>query len=287
MGLLMDAPPQQISTPARRNGKTQLMQTPSNAMIDIASVSKTYNTSQRGSHLALDDVNLTINEGEFVSILGPSGCGKSTLLYMVGGFVEVSAGSITVKGAPVTGPGPDRGPVFQEFALFPWKTVLENVMYGPLEQGMPKKEAAAWARQLLTMVHLAKYESFYPKELSGGMKQRVALARTLAYKPNILLMDEPFGALDAYTRTRLQNELLDIWERDRKTVMFITHSVEEAVFLSDRVYVMTPSPGHIRKVYEIDLPRPRVRSELLLDRRYQDYVVSIERLLDEQDKEFA
>nr|BAP28535.1 ABC transporter ATP-binding protein [uncultured bacterium] len=279
--------PQQVVEPASTNGKTQLMQTPSDAMIDIASVSKIYNTSQRGSHLALDDVNLTINEGQFVSILGPSGCGKSTLLYMVGGFVDVSAGSIKVKGAPVTGPGPDRGPVFQEFALFPWKTVLENVMYGPVEQGMPKKEAAAWARQLLTMVHLAKYESFYPKELSGGMKQRVALARTLAYKPNILLMDEPFGALDAYTRTRLQNELLDIWERDRKTVMFITHSVEEAVFLSDRVYVMTPSPGHIRKVYDIDLPRPRVRAELLLDRRYQDYVVSIERLLDEQDKEFA
>jgi len=287
MGLLMDVAPPQVVKPASTNGKTRLMQTPSDAMIDIASVSKTYNTSQRGSHLALDDVNLTINEGQFVSILGPSGCGKSTLLYMVGGFVDVSAGSIKVKGAPVTGPGPDRGPVFQEFALFPWKTVLENVMYGPVEQGMPKKEAAAWARQLLTMVHLAKYESFYPKELSGGMKQRVALARTLAYKPNILLMDEPFGALDAYTRTRLQNELLDIWERDRKTVMFITHSVEEAVFLSDRVYVMTPSPGHIRKVYDIDLPRPRVRSELLLDRRYQDYVVSIERLLDEQDKEFA
>ena len=287
MGLLMDVAPPQVVKPASTNGKTRLMQTPSDAMIDIASVSKTYNTSQRGSHLALDDVNLTINEGQFVSILGPSGCGKSTLLYMVGGFVDVSAGSIKVKGAPVTGPGPDRGPVFQEFALFPWKTVLENVMYGPVEQGMPKKEAAAWARQLLTMVHLAKYESFYPKELSGGMKQRVALARTLAYKPNILLMDEPFGALDAYTRTRLQNELLDIWERDRKTVMFITHSVEEAVFLSDRVYVMTPSPGHIRKVYDIDLPRPPVRSELLLDRRYQDYVVSIERLLDEQDKEFA
>jgi len=283
----MDAAPQQIATPASTNGKTRLMQKTSDAMIDIASVSKTYSTSQRGDHLALDDVNLTIEEGQFVSILGPSGCGKSTLLYMVGGFVDVSAGSITVKGVPVTGPGPDRGPVFQEFALFPWKTVLENVMYGPLEQGMPKKEAAAWARQLLTLVHLSKYESFYPKELSGGMKQRVALARTLAYKPNILLMDEPFGALDAYTRTRLQNELLDIWERDRKTVMFITHSVEEAVFLSDRVYVMSPSPGHIRKVYDIDLPRPRVRAELLLDRRYQDYVVSIERLLDEQDKEFA
>jgi len=281
----MDAVIEKTAIPASANGKTQLMQESSDEMIEISAVSKTYNTSQRGSHLALDDVNLTIKEGQFVSILGPSGCGKSTLLYMVGGFVDVSAGSIKVKGAPVTGPGPDRGPVFQEFALFPWKTVLENVMYGPLEQGMPKKDAIARARELLTLVHLSKFENFYPKELSGGMKQRVALARTLAYKPSILLMDEPFGALDAYTRTRLQNELLDIWERDRKTVMFITHSVEEAVFLSDRVYVMTPSPGHIRKVYDIDLPRPRIRSDLLLDRRYQDYVVSIERLMDEQDKE--
>ncbi len=263
------------------------MQDTSNAMIEISAVSKTYETSQRGRHLALDDVNLTIAEGQFVSILGPSGCGKSTLLYMVGGFVQVSGGSITVKGKPVSGPGPDRGPVFQEFALFPWKTVLENVMYGPLEQGLPKAEATEKARKLLALVHLAKYEKFYPKELSGGMKQRVALARTLAYDPSILLMDEPFGALDAYTRTRLQNELLDIWERDRKTVMFITHSVEEAVFLSDRVYVMSPSPGHIRKVFDIDLPRPRIRSELLLDRRYQDYVVSIEKLMDEQDKELV
>ena len=283
----MDTKLLETAIPASRNGKTQVMQESSAAMIDISSVSKIYNTSQRGSHLALDDVNLTIKEGQFVSILGPSGCGKSTLLYMVGGFVDVSAGSITVKGTPVTGPGPDRGPVFQEFALFPWKTVIENVMYGPLEQGLSKKDAVARARELLALVHLSKFENFYPKELSGGMKQRVALARTLAYKPSILLMDEPFGALDAYTRTRLQNELLDIWERDRKTVMFITHSVEEAVFLSDRVYVMTPSPGHIRKVYDIDLPRPRVRSELLLDRRYQDYVVSIERLLDEQDTELA
>ena len=263
------------------------MQGKSNAMIEISAVSKTYDTTQRGRHLALDDVTLSIAEGQFVSILGPSGCGKSTLLYMLGGFVDVSAGSIKVKGAPVTGPGPDRGPVFQEFALFPWKTVLENVMYGPQQQGLSKAKAVARARELLALVHLSKFENFYPKELSGGMKQRVALARTLAYGPSILLMDEPFGALDAYTRTRLQNELLDIWGRDRKTVMFITHSVEEAVFLSDRVFVMTPSPGHIRKVFDIELPRPRVRSELLLDRRYQDYVVAIERLMDEQETELT
>jgi NitT/TauT family transport system ATP-binding protein len=256
-------------------------------MIKIAGVSKVYDTTQRGRHVALGEISIDIAEGQFVSILGPSGCGKSTLLYILGGFVEATTGHVLVNGQKVTGPGPDRGPVFQEFALFPWKTVLGNVMYGPLQQGLSKEAATARARALLTLVHLQNYEGFYPKELSGGMKQRVALARTLAYGPKILLMDEPFGALDAYTRTRLQNELLDIWERDRKTVMFVTHSVEEAVFLSDRVFVMTKSPGHIRKVFDIDLRRPRVRAELLLDRRYQDYVIAIERLMDEQIEEIV
>jgi NitT/TauT family transport system ATP-binding protein len=254
-------------------------------MIEIAGVSKVYDTTQRGRHLALSDISFTVTEGQFVSILGPSGCGKSTLLYIVGGFVEASGGTVRVGGAPVTGPGPDRGPVFQEFALFPWKTVLGNVMYGPLQQGLTKAQATARARELLELVHLKPFENFYPKELSGGMKQRVALARTLAYHPKILLMDEPFGALDALTRKRLQNELLDIWGRDRKTVMFVTHSVEEAVFLSDRVFVMSTSPGRIRKVFEVALPRPRVRAELLVDRRYQEMVVAIERLMDEQETE--
>ncbi|MCC6775742.1 MAG: ABC transporter ATP-binding protein [Hyphomicrobiales bacterium] len=224
---------------------------------------------------------MTVADGEFVSIVGPSGCGKSTLLYMVGGFVVPSAGRLQVMGAPVRGPGPDRGPVFQEFALFPWKTVLGNVAYGLIQQGVSRREAEARARALIAMVHLDGYEQFYPKELSGGMKQRVAIARTLAYRPSILLMDEPFGALDAHTRTRLQNELLEIWERDRKTVLFVTHSVDEAVFLSDRVIVMTRSPGRIKAVVEIALPRPRRRVDLLVDRRYQDYVVAIERQMDE------
>jgi NitT/TauT family transport system ATP-binding protein len=253
-------------------------------IIEIAAVSKVYDTTSRGRHLALSDISLNIGEGQFVSILGPSGCGKSTLLYIVGGFVEATQGSVRVGGVPIKGPGPDRGPVFQEFALFPWKTVLGNVMYGPLQQGLSKREAAARARELLELVHLKSFEGFYPKELSGGMKQRVALARTLAYRPKILLMDEPFGALDALTRKHLQNELLEIWERDRKTVMFVTHSVEEAVFLSDRVFVMSNSPGRIRKVFDVKLPRPRVRAELLVDRRYQEMVVAIERLMDEQDQ---
>src|SRR3954470_3067690 len=251
------------------------------AMIEIDHVSQTFQTSGRQSHLAISDISLRIEDGAFVSILGPSGCGKSTLLYIVGGFVNPSEGVAKGKGAAITGPGPDRGTVFQEFALFPWKNVLGNVMYGLRQQGAPRAEAEAQSRRLIEMVGLKGFENFYPKELSGGMKQRVAIARTLAYHPAVLLMDEPFGALDAHTRTRLQNDLLSIWERDRKTVLFVTHSVDEAVFLSDKVVVMTRSPGRIKAIVDIDLPRPRRRAELLLDPRYQKYVVDIERMIDD------
>src|SRR4051795_6068847 len=239
------------------------------AMIEIDHVSQIFQTSGRQSHLAISDISLRIEDGAFVSILGPSGCGKSTLLYIVGGFVNPSEGVAKVKGAAITGPGPDRGPVFQEFALFPWKSVLGNVMYGLRQQGVPRADAEAESRRLLEMVGLKGFENFYPKELSGGMKQRVAIARTLAYKPAVLLMDEPFGALDAHTRTRLQNDLLNIWERDRKTVLFVTHSVDEAVFLSDKVVVMTRSPGRLKAIIDVDLPRPPRRTELLVTRRYQ------------------
>jgi NitT/TauT family transport system ATP-binding protein len=251
-------------------------------MIVIERLTKSFESARLKRHLALGDVSLTIGDGEFVAILGPSGCGKSTLLYIVGGFVAPSSGSVAVSGKEVTGPGPDRGPVFQEFALFPWKTVLGNVMYGLIVQGVAKLEAERKARDFISLVRLTGYENFYPKELSGGMKQRVAIARTLAYGPQILLMDEPFGALDAHTRTGLQRELLEIWERDRKTVLFVTHSVEEAVFLSDRVIVLTRSPGRIKASIDIDLPRPRRRADLLVDRCYQTLVVEIERLLDAQ-----
>ena len=258
-------------------------QKPASAIIEIDRVSQVFQTSARKDHLALSNVSLTIEEGAFVSILGPSGCGKSTLLYIVGGFVSPTSGVAKMKGRAITAPGPDRGPVFQEFALFPWKTVLGNVMYWPLQHGVRTAEAESQSRALIEMVGLKGYENFFPKELSGGMKQRVALARTLAYHPEVLLMDEPFGALDAHTRTRLQNDLLNIWERDRKTVLFVTHSVDEAVFLSDKVVMMSKSPGRIREVIDIDLPRPRRRNELLLDPRYQKYVVDIERMFDESD----
>jgi NitT/TauT family transport system ATP-binding protein len=250
-------------------------------MIEIDRVTQIFQTSGRQNHLALSEISLAIEDGAFVSILGPSGCGKSTLLYIVGGFVSPTEGVAKVRGEPITGPGPDRGPVFQEFALFPWKDVLGNVMYGLRQQGVKRAEAEAQSRRLIEMVGLKGFESFYPKELSGGMRQRVAIARTLAYHPAVLLMDEPFGALDAHTRTRLQNDLLNIWERDRKTVLFVTHSVEEAVFLSDKVVVMTRAPGRIKVTVDIDLPRPRRRAELLLDARYQKYIVDIEKLIDD------
>jgi NitT/TauT family transport system ATP-binding protein len=271
------------AAPSRSDATMAIAPAPNRAtaMIEIDHVSQVFQTSARQDHLALSDISLTIDDGAFVSILGPSGCGKSTLLYIVGGFVRPTKGSARMKGNAITGPGPDRGPVFQEFALFPWKSVLGNVMYGPRQQGVRHADAEAQARALLEMVGLKGFENFYPKELSGGMKQRVALARTLAYHPEVLLMDEPFGALDAHTRTRLQNDLLNIWERDRKTVLFVTHSVEEAVFLSDKVVMMSRSPGRIRQVIDIDLPRPRHRSELLLDPRYQKYVVDIERMFDD------
>jgi NitT/TauT family transport system ATP-binding protein len=270
-------------TPVRSNSRVEpapAVQT-ARSIITIDHVSQRFQTKSRRDHLALSDISLSVEEGAFVSILGPSGCGKSTLLYIVGGFVSPTEGAACMKGQPIKGPGPERGPVFQEFALFPWKTVLGNVMYGPRQQGVKSAEAEAQARALVEMVGLKGYENFYPKELSGGMKQRVALARTLAYHPEVLLMDEPFGALDAHTRTRLQNDLLNIWERDRKTVLFVTHSVEEAVFLSDKVVMMTRSPGRIRQVIDIDLPRPRRRDQLLLDPRYQKYVVDIERMFDD------
>ncbi|HRL20694.1 ABC transporter ATP-binding protein [Alcaligenes sp. SDU_A2] len=248
-------------------------------MIELDGVGKTFSTRRGSSHTALRDITLDIPAGRFVSILGPSGCGKSTLLYMLGGFESCSSGQIRVKGKPVNGPGPDRGPVFQEYALFPWKTVLGNVAYGMQEQGVPRRQAEERARQWLDKVKLGPYASFYPRELSGGMRQRAAIARTLAYEPGILLMDEPFGALDAHTRVNLQTELLTLWEQLRNTVVFVTHGVDEAVFLSDTVVVMTGSPGRIKEVVDIDLPRPRIRSELLRNPIYQDTIIRLEQSL--------
>jgi NitT/TauT family transport system ATP-binding protein len=248
-------------------------------MILIEGLAKTFQTARGASHTAIENVSLEVREGQFVSILGPSGCGKSTLLYIVGGFEQASQGQVRVDGQPIAGPGPDRGPVFQEYALFPWKTVLSNVAYGLRQQGMAKQDALQKARAWLDKVKLGQYADFYPKELSGGMRQRAAIARTLAYEPRILLMDEPFGALDAHTRLMLQSELLALWEQLGSTVLFVTHSVEEAVYLSDRVVVMGGAPGTVKQVVDIDLPRPRLRADLLRNPRYQDLVIQLENSL--------
>jgi NitT/TauT family transport system ATP-binding protein len=218
----------------------------------------------RGAKVAaIDGLDFSAAGGEFVSVVGPSGCGKSTLLHILAGFVEPSAGEVTADGAPIRGPDPARGVVFQEFMLFPWKTVLGNVAYGLAEQGVSRRERAERARRYLALVKLDDVERSFPKELSGGMKQRVALARSLIMDPDVLLMDEPFGAVDAQTRIVLQQELLALWERTRKTVVFVTHSVDEALHLSDRVYVLSPRPARVRAVVDVDLPRPREPEAIL------------------------
>jgi NitT/TauT family transport system ATP-binding protein len=221
------------------------------AHIVIDGVSHEYRPARGRSVLALDNVSLSVRDREFVALLGPSGCGKSTLLYLVGGFLPVEAGTIVVEGQPVAGPGPDRGIVFQHFALFPWKTVLQNVLYGPEKLGLPKDERERRARDFIDLVGLAGFEDSYPSQLSGGMKQRAAIARTLAVDPRILLMDEPFGALDAQTRSLMQDELLRIWQRSRKTVIFVTHDVQEAVFLAERIAVMSARPGRVKEIVEV------------------------------------
>lgn len=210
--------------------------------------------------LALKDINLTVRNGEFVTILGPSGCGKTTLLRIIAGLETYSSGTATLDGDLITGPGPKRGMVFQEYSLFPWKTVLGNVMFGPLMQGFSKTEAEAKAAAYLDLVGLSDFKHSYPYELSGGMKQRVAIARALANEPEIILMDEPFGALDAQTRNNLQNELLRIWQEEKRTIIFVTHSVDEAVFLSDRIVILSKRPGTIKKIIEVSIPRPRDRT---------------------------
>jgi len=213
---------------------------------------------------AIGGLDLDVRAREFVCLLGPSGCGKSTLLYILGGFVSATAGTVVVDGKPVGPPGPDRGIIFQEYALFPWLTVLDNVMYGIRGAASPA-ERRARAEALIAKVHLNGFEGHYPRHLSGGMKQRVAIARTLAHDPEILLADEPFGALDTQTRTLMQEELLRIWEADRKTILFVTHSVEEAVILADRVVVMTARPGRIKADIAVPLPRPRDYDALVRD----------------------
>jgi NitT/TauT family transport system ATP-binding protein len=206
---------------------------------------------------AIQDVNLTVKDGEFMVLVGPSGCGKTTFLHLIGGLEKASAGSLYINGKLVKGPGLDRGIVFQQYALLPWKTALGNIEFGLEVKKAPKKERPLIARQYLNLVGLTGFGDRFPHELSGGMRQRVAIARSLAYDPDILLMDEPFAALDAQTRETLQDELLRIWETTGKTVVFITHSIDEAVYLGQRVAVMTSKPGRIKQIVDVTLPGSR------------------------------
>ncbi|QCG94204.1 ABC transporter ATP-binding protein [Azospirillum sp. TSA2s] len=224
--------------------------------IQVRGVEKTFSVGAQ-KIVALQNIDLDIRKGEFVCLLGPSGCGKSTLLNAVAGFQPPTKGTVTVDGRTITEPGPDRGMVFQEYALFPWMTVAQNVAFGLEIKGMSKAEIAERVEWLLQKLHLQDFRNRYPKDLSGGMRQRVAIARVLALDSPILLMDEPFGALDALTRRTLQDELLRIWEEVGKTILFVTHSIEESIYLADRIIVMTYRPGTIKRDVLVDMPRPR------------------------------
>ena len=236
--------------------------------LTINGLSKTYFDAYAASHVtAVQDVSLQVREGEFVSIVGPSGCGKTTILNMIAGFVKPTGGEILVGGRAVSGPGPDRGVVFQSFALFPWKTVLENVAFGPKMRGFKKPERERIAREYLALAGLAHAADRYPNELSGGMQQRVGVVRALANEPEVLLMDEPFASVDAQTRMTLQEELTRIWQERRPTVIFITHDVGEAVFLAERVVVL--SKGRVLDELEVPLPRPRAWDVLTEDAQFK------------------
>jgi len=232
-----------------------------NHQLELRNVTKVFNTEE-GKMGALEGISLVVKPKEFLCIIGPSGCGKTTLLRLIAGLDYPSSGEIILDGKEVKGPSPDRGMVFQEFSLFPWRTVLKNVEFGLEIKGMKDKARKELAERYIELVGLKGFENCYPYELSGGMKQRVAIARALATEPAILLMDEPFGSVDAQTRNILQEELLEIWKRTKKTILFVTHSVDEAVYLADRVAVMSARPGCLIKCLSIDIPRPRKRTSV-------------------------
>ena len=230
-------------------------------------VTKEYRGADGRHTRALDGVDVQFYEGQITLLIGPSGCGKTTLLNIVAGFEQATSGSVTEDGVAITAPDPRRGVIFQDPNLFPWLTVWENLMFGPEVRGTDRAEASRRAEELLAMVNLTKFRDHYPHQLSGGMRHRIAIIRTLANAPDILLADEPFTALDEHTRRKIQHDFYDIVERTKKTVIFVTHNIEEAIFLADRMVVISPSPGRIKQVVEIDLPRPRN----ILDLRFNEY----------------
>jgi len=230
--------------------------------LKIQDLSKSFNREDGSEMAALDHLSLDIADKEFVCVLGSSGCGKTTLLRLIAGLDQDREGQIILDGEEMHGPSPKIGFVFQEYSLFPWRTVIDNIVFGLEMNGVGREERYRTAERYLELVGLKQFRNSYPSELSGGMRQRVAVARALALEPVLLLMDEPFGALDAQTRNMLQKELLVIWEKTRKTIVFITHSVDEAVFLADRIIVLTPRPGRVCQIFPIDLKRPRDRTSV-------------------------
>ena len=247
-------------------------------MIGLERVAKTYRT-QRGELVhALEDIDLEVRENEFVTLVGASGCGKSSLLKLIGGLVPPTRGTIRIRGRALDGPYSDVGFVFQEALLLPWRSVLDNVLFSIEMLGLDRRRYRERAMELLHLAGLAGFETKYPRELSGGMQHRVAICRALVHEPGLLLMDEPFGALDALTREEMGLELLRIWEEHPKTVVFVTHSIPEAILLADRVVVMTPRPGRIARVLEVELPRPR-RVDLEFDDRFKAYSDEVRALI--------
>lgn len=230
--------------------------------MEVQGLTKEFPT-RTGKVTALKEINLQIHKREFVCVIGPSGCGKSTLIRILAGLETATSGQILLDGAAVTKPGPERGMVFQSYTLFPWLTVKENIMFGLVESGMGKNAAEAEARQWTNLIGLAAFENHYPSQLSGGMKQRVAIARALANQPKILLMDEPFGALDAQTRAKMQAHLMEIWKNIDITVLFITHDLDEAVYLADRILVLKANPGEVQELIEVPVPQPRNPDQFL------------------------
>jgi NitT/TauT family transport system ATP-binding protein len=248
-------------------------------LLECVNLHKAFVASNR-QVIAIDNLTLSVEEHEFVALVGPSGCGKSTFLHIVAGFLHASGGQLTVNGRSISAPGPDRGMMFQDLSLFPWLTALENVAW-PLEmKGLPKSERLAKAREYLELVHLSRYGDLYPGELSGGMKQRVALARLFALDPDVMLMDEPFGALDSQTRELLQDELQSIWRKARKTALFVTHDIDEAIFLGTRVIVFTARPGRIKA--DLRLPNIERASNFRTSKTYLDLRVQVWELLREE-----
>ena len=238
--------------------------------IELINVSRRFLTPDGKSMTAMRDFTMTVERGEFVAVVGPTGCGKSTTLNLVTGLAKPSAGEVRVMGGPVNGIDPRIGFVFQTDALFPWRSVIDNVVAGPLFRGTPKDEAYASARQWLARVNLSGHETKYPHQLSGGMRKRVSLAQTFINGPQILLMDEPFSALDVQTRVLMHDELLRLWSQSKASVVFVTHDLEEAIALADKVYVLTAGPATVKSVYTIDIPRPRVASEIRYEQKFID-----------------